>query len=71
MSWDTEGTEKSIKIYRPLGKPEMIGGNEVVTFAIGKDGKVDATNTLIKTGNDTKFLSTMSNKTDIIRAIED
>jgi hypothetical protein len=75
MSWDTENTDKtqdkSIKIYRPLGKPEAIGGAEVITLAIGKDGKVDATNTLIKTGNDTKALSTINNKADIIKAIDE
>jgi hypothetical protein len=71
MTWDTEGTDKSIKIYRPLGKSEVVGGTEIVAFAIGKDGKVDVANTLIKTGNDTKPLSTMSNKADIIKAIEE
>jgi hypothetical protein len=76
MSWDTENTnndpkDKTIKIYRPLGKPEMIGGAEVIALAIGKDGKVDATNTLIKSGSETKALSTMSNMTDIIKAIEE
>ncbi len=70
MSWDTEGTDRSIKIYRPLGKPEIIGGSEIIAFAIGKDRKVDTTNTLIKSGNEIKSLSTISNSKDIIEAIE-
>jgi hypothetical protein len=71
MTWDTEGNDKSIKIYRPLGKPEVIGGNEIIAFAIGKDGKIDTENTLIKNGNDTKPLNKINNNADIIKAIEE